>query len=199
MNGNTPSRKRRGFVVQGAGLPLGMASDRLLAFLEFFDIPNKAALEAYADRVLVHRRDLKGLCEACDLAIIPIGHIAIQRHYHPPHLALSDKNLAALSRNGVGPLSADAKKTVNKVMATFTERRLFNAHFFWLHEAPAKWHLFYFDQRDTAGEHWEGGAHLHLMNHLTHPQVNAGDLLDRINEGDKPPKLSGLHLRYVAT
>lgn len=176
-----------------------MASEPLLEFLEFLDLPDKAALENYADRVVIRDDDLVGLILASDVGAIPIGHIRIHRHFHPPHLDLSNKNLKALAENGVGRLTVSAQKTVNKIGAMFKERRLFNAHFFWLLEHPWEWHLFYFDQRDTAGEHWVGGAHLHLMNYLTHPMMDARELLSRLHDGDRPPRLSGLHVRYVRT
>lgn len=176
-----------------------MASQQTLDFLEFLDIAEKAALEAYADRVRVRDDDLCGLILASDIGAIPIGHVAIHRHYHPPHLDLTQKNLSALSRNGVGPLSKDARTTVNKVMATFRERRLFNAHFFWLIDHPREWHLLYFDQRDTSGQHWVAGPHIHLINHVTHPHKDGRDVLRLVQEGDKPPRLGdSLHLRFEA-
>lgn len=174
-----------------------MASQQTLEFLEFLDITDVHALAAYAKRVVVRSDDLSGLILASDVGAIPIGHIAIHRHYHPPHLELTPENLRALSSNGVGPLSKDAKTTVNKVMATFKERRLFNGHFFWLREYPHEWHLIYFDQRDTSGEHWVAGPHIHLINHVTHPRLSGEALLSTLYEGVKPPRLKrSLHLRY---
>ena len=172
-------------------------SDQLLAFLQFLDITDKAALEVYADTVTVRDTDLVGLILASRVGSVPIGHIAIHRHYHPRHLELTGENLAALSENEVGPLSPKAKKTVNKIGATFRERRLFNAHFFWLTEYPAAWHLFYFDQRDVQGQHWVEGPHIHLLNHLTHPQIDPEDLLQKLHESERPPRMSGLHVRYL--
>lgn len=161
------------------------------------DISEKAELEVYARNVVVRDDDLAGLILASSVGAIPIGHIRFHRHYHPPHLDLTDENLRALSENGIGPLSPSARTTANKVGATFRERRLFNAHFFWLIDHPPSWHLFYFDQRDVQGEHWIEGPHIHLMNHVTHPQLDPRGLLDKLHEADKPPRLSGLHLRYV--
>lgn len=174
-----------------------MASQQTLDFLAFLDIADTRALKAYANSVTVHSDDLSGLILASDVGAIPIGHIAIHRHYHPPHLHLSSENLDALATNGVGRLSSGAQTTVNKVMATFRERRLFNAHFFWLVEFPHEWHLLYFDQRDTSGEHWVAGPHIHLMNHVTHPRLSGETLLRTLHEGEKPPRLKhSLHLRY---
>lgn len=174
-----------------------MASQQTLEFLEFLDITDVHALAAYAKRVVIRSDDLSGLILASDVGAIPIGHIAVHRHYHPPHLELTPENLRALSTNGVGPLSKDAKTTVNKVMATFKERRLFNGHFFWLREYTHEWHLIYFDQRDTSGEHWVAGPHIHLINYVTHPRLSGEALLSALYEGVKPPRLKrSLHLRY---
>ncbi len=84
-------------------------------------------------------------------------------HYVPESLDLTDENLRAMRSNGVGPLSADAKKAFNKVMQTFTDRRMFAAHLFYTGDKKF-WHLIYFDQRDNQEEdnHWTvGGPHVH--------------------------------------
>ena len=95
-----------------------MASQQRLEFLAFLDITDIQALAAYARRVIARSDHLTDLIWASDVVAIPIGYIAVHRHYHPPHLHLTPESLKALSSNGVGPLSKDAKTTVNKVMAT---------------------------------------------------------------------------------
>lgn len=170
--------------------------DSLADLLAIFEIADKGALQAHVAKMVLDGGDLASLILACDAESIPIGHVRVHRHFHPPHLDLTDENLQALASNGVGPLSKAAKKTVNKVSATFRERRLFNAHFFWLAEYPREWHLFYFDQRDVAGDHWREGSHIHLMNYCTHPQVDPRPLIMSLLDDMTLPKLSGLHIRY---
>ena len=136
---------------------------------------------------------------ACQVQAIPISHLPIFKHHHPEHLAPSDADLAAFAKNGVGPLSKEARKFTNKIGQVFEQRRLFCGHLFLPILHSSEWHLFYFDQRDTDTHrsHWEHGSHLHLMNMVTHPQLSVLDVATKI-DGEKRPKLGGgLHIRFA--
>ncbi|MHC3128251.1 hypothetical protein OB03_13645 [Brevundimonas sp. GN22] len=163
-----------------------------------FDLETKASLEAHLKVNTVLSHDFANLIWACQSAFVPLGHLPIHRNLTPSQLSLSSENLEALAQNGVGPLQPAAKKTANKIMATFKERKLFNAHYFWRVDRPQEWHLFYFTQRDISGEHWDEGSHIHLINWLTHPTLDIVPLLERVISEPKVPSLpSGIHVRYV--
>jgi hypothetical protein len=55
---------------------------------------------------------------------------------------------------------------VRKINQIFKDRRLLVSHLF---SNPNRWHLFYFDQRDTQKDrqnHWKRGSHIHFVNDL---------------------------------
>ena len=129
---------------------------------------------------------------------IPIRHFRFHKHHHPEHLVPKERDHEALARNGVGPLSKDAKRFVNKIDQMFEQRRLFNGHLFIPAEYPSDWHLFYFDQRDVDRHrnHWELGEHIHLMNMVTHPRLPVLELVKKLESEDRPRLGGGLHIRY---
>jgi hypothetical protein len=129
---------------------------------------------------------------------IPILHIRFHKHHYPPQIIPAESEHEALARNGVGQLSREAKKFVNKIDQMFAQRRLFNGHLFIPRIRENDWHLFYFDQRDVDpnNNHWEEGEHIHLMSMLTHPQINVLDLVEKIESETRPKLSGGFHIRY---
>lgn len=166
--------------------------------LDIFDITSKSKLVEHARTAVIQSDHFANLIMACKVELIPFGHIAIFQHHHPEHLALSDKDLKALSANGVGNFNAPAQKAANKVFAMFSERRLFNGHMFWPKTHPGEWHLFYFDQRDVDDHrnHWKGGSHIHLLNWVTHPRTNPNALLNELHCSNRPRLTGSLHVSY---
>ena len=92
-----------------------------------------------------------------------------------------------------GRLKPAAQKMVNKVFATFNERRMLSGHLFWDTRA---WHFFYFDNhdQDTHRNHWAGGPHIHLTNHLW-PNRSATAVWDEFRKGN-PVMKGALHIRF---
>ena len=172
--------------------------DTLEGLLAIFEIRSKSNLFSHVKELTISKDDFVNLILACDLASITLKHIPIFRHHHPEHLKLTDENLNALANNGGGLFYPHAQKATNKIFQMMDERRLFCGHMFWPPHLNGHWHLFYFDQRDRDGHanHWKGGKHIHLMNMLTHPQVNPNTLLEELFQTERP-KLSGsIHIRY---
>jgi hypothetical protein len=127
--------------------------------------------------------------------VFPWQHQRHHRDFMPEHLALSPDDLGAFAANGVGLLKPRAKKTANKFAAIFEERRLLSGHIFYTPD-HSEWHLFYFDQRDFAERHnhWEGGSHIHLINHLW-PGRTAEGVWEEFRTGN--PQMGGaLHIRF---
>lgn len=176
-----------------------MGSTTLDGLLAIFEIRDKAELAAHLKTVTITKSDLANLILACQFERITLCHFPVFRHHHPTHLALNDKDLTALATNGVGEFTPRAKKTVNKISQMFDQRRLLNAHMFWPPHLPGDWHLFYFDQRDTseANNHWDNGGHIHLMNMLTHPQIDPNELLERILNEERPKLGGSFHVRWL--
>ncbi|MDM0109419.1 hypothetical protein QTH97_31150 [Variovorax sp. J22R24] len=116
----------------------------------------------------------------------------------PESLRPSEADLKSMGSNGVGPLKPEAAKGFRKVSQMMIDRRLFAAHLLY---APdwSRWHLFYFDQRDTSerGNHWTaGGPHIHYARE-TDTQMSANDMW-RAVQATPPNPPRGTHVRYEA-
>jgi hypothetical protein len=89
--------------------------------------------------------------------------------------------------------SRPLQKAANKIYATFEERRMLSGHLFWNERA---WHFFYFDNHDQAKNrnHWAGGPHIHLLNHLW-PNRSGDSVWEEFCSGN--PTIKGaLHIRF---
>lgn len=176
-----------------------MASPNPLnSLLTIFNIKKKSDLIDHCRQSVIDAADLANLTLACMTEAIPIRHFRFHKHHHPEHLVPKERDHEALARNGVGPLSKDAKRFVNKIDQMLEQRRLFNGHLFIPAEYPTDWHLFYFDQRDVDRHrnHWELGEHIHLMNMVTHPRLPVLELVKKLESEDRPKLGGGLHIRY---
>lgn len=124
----------------------------------------------------------------------PFIHTAHHRQFIPDHLTLSQNDLSAIVTNGVGRFGQEAQKAVNKIEATFEERRMLSGHLF---QNLNGWHFFYFDNRDMSRRrnHWEGGPHIHVINHLM-PNRSANSVWSEFCEGN-PIMRGALHLRMT--
>jgi hypothetical protein len=165
-----------------------------LAIVRLFDFNDKRELENYARNLVVTRRALVRVVEACEAGILPYAHAIHTRDYVPSHLWPSASEKLALVENGVGDLKADAVKAVNKIAQTFRDRRLLVGHIF-LGPERKRWHFLYLDQRDIAerDNHWREGPHVHFLNWLWHgrdPQT----VWNEFQAGDAPP--GALHIRF---
>jgi hypothetical protein len=172
--------------------------DTLEGLLAIFEIRSKSNLANHVKELTISKGDLVNLILACDLESITLKHIPIFQHHHPEHLALTDENLTALTSNGIGVFNPNAQKAANQIFQMMDERRLFCGHMFWPPHLTGHWHLFYFDQRDRDGHanHWQGGKHIHLMNMLTHPQLDPNSLLAELFRSERPKLSGGVHIRF---
>ena len=178
----------------GSGaLPQTDDIDNLLAI---FTISTLRDLKKHCRTATISEAELANFIIWCQDAAAgsPFLHTAHHRHFIPEHLGLSDSDLAALATNGVGKFKPAAQKAANKVAATFDERRLLSGHLFWNEQA---WHFFYYDNRDRDEykNHWIGGPHIHLINHLW-PNRTAETVWEQFCNGN--PNMKGaLHIRLI--
>lgn len=164
--------------------------------LTIFNIDRKADLKAHCRNAVITRTDLANLILACMTYAVPIVHVAKHRHHHPEHLWPTDDDHASLQGLKPGPVSGKPGRFFRKIDQLTQERRLFNAHYFQPVYHPGHWHLFYWDQRDSSGEHWqEGVSHLHLINMLTHPNLTLQVISDELQK-ERPHFSGGLHIRF---
>lgn len=163
------------------------------SLLAIFTIDKLRDLKKHCRDSTVSQSDLADFIMWCrSSAEAPFLHSSYHRQFVPEHLTLSDSDLAALAANGVGRFAPAAQKTANKVFATFKERRMLSGHLFWNERA---WHFFYFDNHDQARHrnHWAGGPHIHLLNHLW-PNRSADSVWVEFCKGN-PVMKGALHIR----
>jgi hypothetical protein len=156
----------------------------------------KSELRKRSRAIVITKAALADLVLGSMGGLTPWNHRRHHREFVPSHLVLTEDDKAAFVANGVGPAVGGARKFINKISAIFDERRLLSGHLFFTSDF-SNWHLLYFDQRDTAlnGNHWEGGSHIHLINHLW-PKWTAQTIWEEFCTGN--PQMKGtLHLRFV--
>lgn len=166
-----------------------------------FTFSKKSDLKRYSRKARIYASDFTTFIIMCRKGFLPFLYRCQFSERRPNHLAPTKANHDALVRSfnkGVGPLDGEGQKALRKVFALLDERRCLAGHMFFtpgFHE----WHFFYFDQRDMAGNgnHWQGGAHIHLVNWLW-PNLDPRMVLHNFEVNNKPPS-GALHLRYDST
>jgi len=159
--------------------------------LAIFAITKKSDLKWYCGTITVSQRDLSNLILVCAGGGGPWLHRAHHREFIPDHLKLSDEDL----RNGVGEPQPGALRTMRKISAIFAKRRLLSGHIFFRPDL-SEWHLFYFYQRDFSDRdnHWSGGSHIHLINHLWPGRTSQG-VWNEFCTGN-PQMRDALHIKF---
>ncbi len=93
------------------------------ALLKLFAFDKKRELEKYCRDLIIHSRDFANFILACEFGSFPFLHQIHYRDHVPDDVHLTDRDLAALSANPVGPLEPGAQKTVRKIGQMFKVRR----------------------------------------------------------------------------
>lgn len=162
---------------------------------EILAASKKSDLKVLCRKAVVTKPALSNLILGSMSGVTPWHHRRHHRHFVPDHLIITETDKVALATNGVGPMKPAAQKFANKISAIFDERRLLSGHLFFSDDL-SNWHLLYFDQRDMSrhGNHWDGGAHIHIINHLW-PQRTAQGIWEEFCS--EHPKMKGaLHIRF---
>lgn len=157
-----------------------------------FSCETNAALRKACDEVLLAPGELSAAVWACKSGRVGISHEMFWNDTVPRHLWPTEKDQAQLDAAKPG----EPVKLATKAFQMFKERRYRVGHLFWIPFGP--WHMIHFDQRDAAERenHWTGGRHVHLMNYLTHPNVEPNEMWEDFRRSPNP-KHSGPHIRYA--
>ncbi len=179
-----------------ADLLATVRTDAALAdLLAILSIKKKSELKKRCRSIIISQGALANLILTTRCGALPWLHQIHHRDFQPEHLHLSEADKRALISNDVGPMKPAAQKAARKISAMFDERRLLSGHLFFKADL-SEWHLFYFDQRDYSdrNNHWEGGSHIHLINHLW-PDRTAQGVWNEFCTGN--PQIRGaLHIRF---
>jgi hypothetical protein len=163
-------------------------------FAYLFSLERKADLKKFCKQAKITKEEFSHTIFACEMGLLPWRHKISHRNFVPDHLQPTEDEW-----NSVGPaLTSDDRsvpKALRKIMIQFDERRLLVGHVFY-NDDLSRWHLLYFDQRDTSPHrnHWTAGSHLHLINWLLWPGKDANEAWHEFHGGN--PSLGGaLHIR----
>jgi hypothetical protein len=163
-----------------------------------FNIESKSDLEKYSRGFVVRQIDFVAfIMMARHGGLEPYRYACHFSERFPSHLRATDEELAALSRNGIGPLQGKARKAISKTFQLFEDRQCFNAHLFYTPDY-AYWYLFYSDQRDEAaiGNHWQHGPHIHLIS--SHwPNLRLEEVWQQVKAGHIN-SAKKIHLRFLS-
>lgn len=169
--------------------------ESLKSLWKLFTFEKKRDVEKYCRDLTIRASDFTNFIMACEVGQGPFLHRIHHRDHVPEHLHPTDDDLAALSANGVGPLTPDAQKCVRKLGQIFKDRCYLVGHIFYTPDL-SQWHFFQFDQRDTQDgkNHWKQGAHIHFLNWLW-PNHDAQTVWTSFTSG-KVKLNDSLHVRY---
>jgi hypothetical protein len=169
-------------------LPTAMPP-KLLQLLSF---NKKSELENFCKGLSITKEEFFALvlhCGQCGY----LHQIAYHRR-EPEHLRFDPTKIWPMGTYKPGDKLHDADaKEMNKTTQLLKDRRLMTAHLFV--DSQGRWHLFYFDQRDTSGDHWRHGPHVHFANYLW-PEFS----LERVRTvfSDPNGSLNGtIHIRFI--
>ncbi|KPD19631.1 hypothetical protein ADM96_04035 [Burkholderia sp. ST111] len=132
---------------------------------------------------------------SCDAGILPWVHHISWRDFLPQNLVWTDEDSKRLGDIDNGPLTRGATKAMRKWYQLLSERRYLVGHVFYLRD-HSNWQFFYFDNRDlwAYANHFKGGPHIHLINHLWSNRTLEG-VWDEFRNGN--PEMTGAeHIRF---
>jgi hypothetical protein len=158
-----------------------------------FLIQRKSELRKYCRRARIAKRQFSYTIMACEMGLLPWRHRISHRNFVPEHLNPTGDEMNAMHAS-LAAGNRSLPKALRKIMRQFDERRMLVGHIFY-NDDLSRWHLLYFDQRDSSPHqnHWIEGSHIHLLNWLLRPGQDANEAWREFHEGN--PKLRGaLHI-----
>ena len=161
--------------------------------VELLYIEKKSVLEKFAKKLEISQGDFVALVS--NAQTVGYFHQIKYHDFQPQHLQPTDEEISGLGKKtSDGKISNEGQKFIRKVSQLFEQRRRLVAHIFY---NPSRWHLFYFDQRDTnnrSPNHWNYGSHIHFVNDLW-PGYDRNDLWNLFDKADA--SIGGkLHIRF---
>lgn len=134
-----------------------------------FEADTKKEVRKACSELKIKSEDLLYLVRLSEAKVIEFPYLHACKYIEeiPENVRLTDKNIKAITSNGVGKLNRDATKAVNKLFQSPLQVKRTTAHLFYRSDHRF-WHLFFFDLKDRAANqnHWDLGSHIHYVNWL---------------------------------
>lgn len=165
-------------------------------FIELLNLKQKKDIENFCKDLVITSEEFADFIVAGMAGVLtPYLHWRHHVNLEPEHLWPTQEELDALHNNGVGNIEGKGLKAVKKIGQMFEDRKLLSVHVFY-HSSKKYWHMFYFNQRDTAahGNHWDLGPHIHYT-HDTFLNVDLDEVIEQIL-APKPKLPKSIHIKY---
>lgn len=137
--------------------------------VDLFEAETKRQAEKVCDGLVLTKRDMRSLVELSlrEFDVFPYYHAFKYRERVPSDLALTEKNIAAITQAEGGVPSDGIRRAMKKLSQLPKNVERASAHLFYTPRHTV-WHLFYFDirDRDVSNPHWVGGPHIHYLSYL---------------------------------
>lgn len=163
-----------------------------------FEADSLKDVKRVASEITVSSDDIYQLICLANANIVefPYKHASKFHEEIPKDLALTEKNMAAISNAPVGPFDKGSKKAINKLLQMPLQSKRTMGHLFY-NPDHTYWHLFYFDIRDTReGEnHWKGGSHIHYVSFLW-PNLSCSVAWEKFCKSGKKDMGKDLHIKF---
>ena len=160
---------------------------------KLFAISSKKSLKAHASKITITQEEFVTLIQNCNK--IGYQHQIQSNDFIRDDLHPSEEQYQEFHKSAKdGKINKKGRKVMTKVTTIFEQRRFLVAHAFW---NETRWHLFYFDQKDTENRrqnHWIHGPHYHFVNDLW-PNHTIEEFWKAL-ETSKGDAGSSLHIRY---
>lgn len=166
--------------------------------VDLFEAETKKQAERVCDALVLTKHDLVSLVVLSrrEFEIFPYHHAFKYREKIPKDLALTDKNIAAITDAEVGVPSDGIRKAMKKLFQLPKNIERASAHLFYTSQHTV-WHLFYFDIRDRnfSEPHWVGGPHIHYLSYLCTNQP-CQEVWSNFCEKGRSGVGRGIHIRF---
>lgn len=162
--------------------------------LDLFMCQSKADFEEKAAKTTVTQEDIVNVI----LGGGPeFAHIPVFRQYDAPNLADATAKLKAMNHDEL-KVGQPVPKPLLTMMNTLRQQRRQAGHFFWMPEYQGAWWILHFDTNDIRerDNHWEQGAHVHMLSWLTHPRSDPNGFLAQMRGEDRPKLPHPVHVRF---
>ncbi|MBD3157810.1 MAG: hypothetical protein GF309_03385 [Candidatus Lokiarchaeota archaeon] len=164
---------------------------------KLFGLERKNKVEKYIKGKRLYGSDFGDFLLLMQYFPLRYWHFPIYNRIEPSHLQIELENLDCLQPdcNGKEETQESVRKLLTRINQLSKERRLLATHFFPRLDLK-RWHLIYFDQRDTNkhDSHWRWGSHMHFASSLWH-RCSIEEIWEEMHRS-KPNYPASLHIPY---
>lgn len=150
------------------------------SFLQVLMCQDKKELKQLCKTLTVEKSDFIDVIIACKAGSAHLNHIMHYFDYVPEHLETRESDFEILDASREIQTSPDGRKAFRRLFKTHGQRKYKVAHLFFSRETEhplSEWHMVFFemDELRDKNNHWCGGSHVHITNHLW-PNLYCQDL-----------------------